>query len=103
MAPIRAGEAAHRSRPNIESRACRGPRTGSVRENAILGGEPRTDSTRIGVRHVAARVVDGGQTPTHVADTLDSTLADVCGSFSDDDATLDERRAAEEAIDEAVE
>jgi hypothetical protein len=38
-----------------------------------------------------------------VADTLDSTLADVCGSFSDDDATLDERRAAEEAIDEAVE
>ena len=50
---------------------------GIARDDAILGGEPRIDGTRIGVRHVAARVVDGGQTPAHVADHLDSTLADV--------------------------
>ena len=55
------------------------------------------------MRHVAARVVDGGQTPTHVADTLDSTLAEVDGSFSDDNANFGEHRATEEAIDEAVE
>ena len=76
---------------------------GIARDDAILGGEPRIDGTRLGVRHVAARVVDGGQTPAHVADHLDITLADVSEARSYDDANLDEIRAIEAATDEAFE
>jgi Uncharacterized conserved protein len=74
-----------------------------ARDDAILGGEPRIDGTRIGVRHVAARVVDGGQTPAYVADQLDITLAEVYEALSYYYANLDEIRAIEEAHDEAVE
>ena len=55
------------------------------------------------MRHVAARAVDGGQTPAHVTDQLDITLAAVSAALSDDDATLDEIRATEAATNEAVE
>jgi uncharacterized protein (DUF433 family) len=74
-----------------------------TRDDAILGGEPRIDGTRIGVRHVAARVIDGGQTPAHVADQLDITLAEVYEALSYYYANLDEIRAIEEANDEAFE
>jgi uncharacterized protein (DUF433 family) len=74
-----------------------------TRDDAILGGEPRIDGTRIGVRHVAARVIDGGQTPAHVADQLDITLAAVYEALSYYYANLDEIRAIEEANDEAFE
>ena len=55
------------------------------------------------MRHVAAWVVDGGQTPAYVADQLDITLAAVDEARSDDDATRDEVGAIEAANDEAVE
>jgi uncharacterized protein (DUF433 family) len=74
-----------------------------TRDDAILGGEPRIDGTRIGVRHVAARVIDGGQTPAHVADQLDISLAAVYEALSYYYANLDEIRAIEEANDEAFE
>jgi uncharacterized protein (DUF433 family) len=48
-----------------------------TRDEDVLGGEPRIDGTRIGVRHVAARVVDNGRSLAHVADQLDIPLADV--------------------------
>jgi predicted transcriptional regulator len=48
-------------------------------------------------------VVDVGQTPAHVADQLDVTLAAVSEALSYDDTTLDEIRAIEESNDEAFE
>ena len=74
---------------------------GIARDDAVLGGEPRIEGTRIGVRHIAARVVDGGQTPARVADQLDISLASVYEALSYDDANLDEIRAIEDANDEA--
>lgn len=53
-----------------------------TRDEDVLGGEPRIDGTRIGVRHVAARVIDSGQSPAHVADQLDVSLADVYEALS---------------------
>jgi uncharacterized protein (DUF433 family) len=76
---------------------------GIARDDAVLGGEPRIEGTRIGVRHVAARAIDGGQTPARVADQLDISLASVYEALSYDDANLDEIRAVEDATDEAVE
>lgn len=53
-----------------------------TRDDDVLGGEPRIDGTRIGVRHVAARVVDGGQSPAYVADQLDTSLSSVYEALS---------------------
>lgn len=47
----------------------------------VLGGEPRTDGTRVGVRHVAALVIEGGQSPTYTADEFDLSLAEVYESL----------------------
>lgn len=43
----------------------------------VLGGEPHIEGTRIGVRHVAGRIVDEGSSPAYVADQLDIPLAAV--------------------------
>lgn len=48
-----------------------------TRDADILGGEPRIEGTRIGVRHVAGNVVDGGYSPAYVADQLDIALTEV--------------------------
>lgn len=48
-----------------------------VKESDILGGEPHIEGTRIGVRHVAAKVVDGGHSPAYVADQFDLSLGSV--------------------------
>lgn len=53
-----------------------------VRDEGVLGGEPRIDGTRVGVRHVAARVVESGQSPAYVADQLDVSLAAVYEALS---------------------
>ncbi len=53
-----------------------------TRDGDILGGEPRIDGTRIGVRHVAARVIDGGQTPAAAADQFDLSLSTVYEALS---------------------
>ena len=48
-----------------------------TRDEDVLGGEPRIEGTRVGVRHVAAMVVDGGRSPAYVADQLDIGLSSV--------------------------
>jgi uncharacterized protein (DUF433 family) len=53
-----------------------------ARDDDVLSGEPRIDETRVGVRHVAARVIDSGQSPAYVADQLDLSLAEVYAGLS---------------------
>lgn len=72
-----------------------------TRDEDVLGGEPRIDGTRVGVRHVAARVIDSGQSPAHVADQLDVPLADVYESLSYYYAHIDEMRDLEAENDAA--
>jgi uncharacterized protein (DUF433 family) len=42
-----------------------------------LGGAPRIEGRRIGVHHIAARVVDGDESPMAVAAEYDLDIADV--------------------------
>lgn len=42
-----------------------------------LGGAPRIEGRRIGVHHIAARVVDGGEAPIDLAAEYDLDIADV--------------------------
>jgi len=72
-----------------------------TRNDDVLGGEPRIDGTRVGVRHVAARVIDGGQSPPHVADQLDLPIADVYEALSYYYSHIDEMREIERANDAA--
>jgi uncharacterized protein (DUF433 family) len=74
-----------------------------ARDEHVLGGEPRIDGTRIGVRHVAARVVDSGQSPAHVADQLNVPLADVYEALSYYYAHIDEMREFEAENESAFE
>ncbi|MUW15284.1 DUF433 domain-containing protein [Halorubrum sp. CBA1125] len=69
----------------------------------VLGGEPRIDGTRIGVRHVAARVIDSGQAPAYVADQFDVSLADVYESLSYYYAHIEEMRELEKENEAAFE
>lgn len=69
----------------------------------ILGGEPRINGTRIGVRHIAARVIDSGQPPALVADQLDVSLAAVYESLSYYYAHIDEMRELEQENEAAFE
>ncbi|WP_290812495.1 DUF433 domain-containing protein [Halovivax sp.] len=46
-------------------------------DDEILRGEPRIEGTRVGVRHVAGRVIGGGRSPAYVADRLECSLAAV--------------------------
>ncbi|MFC6874206.1 DUF433 domain-containing protein [Halobellus marinus] len=69
----------------------------------VLGGEPRIDGTRIGVRHIAARVIDSGQSPAYVADQLDVRLTDVYESLSYYYAHIDELRELERENESAFE
>ncbi|WP_135824942.1 DUF433 domain-containing protein [Halorussus ruber] len=43
----------------------------------VLSGAPRIEGTRIGVHHVARRVIDGDEEPAVVASDYDLALADV--------------------------
>jgi uncharacterized protein (DUF433 family) len=74
-----------------------------TRDEDILGGEPRIDGTRVGVRHVAARVIDSGQSAAHIADQLDVSLASVYEALSYYYAHLDELRELERENTEAFE
>ncbi len=42
-----------------------------------LGGAPRIEGRRIGVHHIAKRVVDAGESPEQVAADYDIDIADV--------------------------
>lgn len=66
-----------------------------VRDDDVLGGEPRLEGTRVGVRHVAVAVVDRDHSPAYVADQLDLTLAQVYEALSYYYANVDEIREIE--------
>lgn len=72
-------------------------------DETVLGGEPRIDGTRIGVRHVATRVIDGGQPPAHVADQLDLPLTDVYEALSYYYGHIHEMREIEQANESTFE
>lgn len=48
-----------------------------VSTDDVLGGAPRVEGRRIGVHHVASRVVDAGESPEQVAADFDIDMADV--------------------------
>ena len=48
-----------------------------VTTSDTLGGAPRIEGRRIGVHHIGARVVDGGESPMTVAAEYDLDIADV--------------------------
>ena len=48
-----------------------------VSTDDVLGGAPRIKGRRIGVHHVAKRVVDTGESPEQVAADYDLDIADV--------------------------
>ncbi|MGZ0747645.1 MULTISPECIES: DUF433 domain-containing protein [unclassified Haloparvum] len=72
-------------------------------DDDVLGGEPRIDETRVGVRHVAARVVDAGQSPAYVADQLDLSLASVYEALSYYYDHVEEMRDIERENEDAFE
>lgn len=74
-----------------------------TRDEDVLGGEPRIDGTRIGVRHIAARVIDGGQTPAAVADQFDLSLSAVYEALSYYYDHIEEMRKYERENEEAFE
>lgn len=74
-----------------------------TRDDDVLGGEPRIDETRVGVRHVAARVIDSGQSPAYVADQLDLSLAEVYKALSYYYDHVEEMRDLERENEEAFE
>ncbi|XGI82900.1 DUF433 domain-containing protein [Halorutilales archaeon Cl-col2-1] len=43
----------------------------------VLGGAPRIEGRRIGVHHIARRVIDAGESPEQVAADYDLAVADV--------------------------
>jgi len=67
----------------------------------VLGGEPRIEGTRIGVRHVAARVIEGGNPPAVVADQFDVTLAAIYEALSYYYEHVEEMREYEQANEAA--
>jgi uncharacterized protein (DUF433 family) len=48
-----------------------------VSTDDVLGGAPRIEGRRIGVHHVAKRVIDGGEAPEQVAAEYEIDIADV--------------------------
>ncbi|WP_458189795.1 DUF433 domain-containing protein [Haladaptatus sp. NG-WS-4] len=74
-----------------------------TRDDDVLGGEPRIKGTRIGVRHIAARVIDNSQSPAYVADQLDLALAEVYEALSYYYSHVDEIRDLRRENDAAFE
>jgi len=48
-----------------------------VSTDDTLGGAPRIEGRRIGVHHIAKRVIDAGESPEQVAADYDLDIADV--------------------------
>lgn len=74
-----------------------------TRDEDVIGGEPRLAGTRIGVRHVAARVISSGQSPAYVADQLDISLSSVYEALSYYYDNVDEMRSFERENEDAFE
>ena len=69
----------------------------SITADEVLGGEPRIEGTRVGVRHIVTMVLDGGRTPAYVADQLYLSLAQVHAALAYYYSNPEEVRAAERA------
>ena len=74
-----------------------------TRDAAVLGGEPRIDGTRIGVRHIAARAIDGDQSPASVADQFNTSLSTVYEALSYYYEHIEDMQAYERANEAAFE
>lgn len=74
---------------------------GIVRDEDVLGNEPRIEGTRIGVRHVASKIVDAGYTPAYVADQLDVSLGAIYEALAYYYDNIEEIRSIEQANVEA--
>jgi uncharacterized protein (DUF433 family) len=74
-----------------------------VRDEAVLGGEPRIEGTRVGVRHVAGKVIDAGHAPAYVADQFDVSLGAVYEALAYYYDNIEEIRSLERANDRAHE
>jgi uncharacterized protein (DUF433 family) len=74
-----------------------------TRDEDVLGGEPRIDGTRVGVRHVATRVIDGERPPAHVMDQFDISLAAVYEALAYYYDNADEMRTFHRENEEAFE
>lgn len=74
-----------------------------TRDDDVLGGEPRIEGTRIAVRHVVSRVIDGGSEPAHVADQLDLPLAGVYEAIAYYYSNVEEIRALRRENEDAFE
>ncbi len=74
-----------------------------VTDEDVLGGEPRIEGTRIGVRHIAGKVISGEQTPAYVADQYDTSLASVYEALSYYYANIEEMKGFERENAEAFE
>lgn len=48
-----------------------------VSTDGVLGGAPRIEGRRIGVHHIAKRVIDAGESPEQVAADHDLDIADI--------------------------
>ncbi len=74
-----------------------------VTDEDVLGGEPRIEGTRVGVRHVVEMAVDGGQNPAYVANQVGVSLSEVYAALSYYYGNPEElesiRRSQEEALD----
>jgi uncharacterized protein (DUF433 family) len=66
-----------------------------VSTEGVLGGTPRSDGRRIGVHHIAKRVVDAGESPEQVAADYDLDIADVYRAMAYYYDHPDEMRAVE--------
>jgi uncharacterized protein (DUF433 family) len=53
-----------------------------TRDDEVLGGEPRIEGTRVGVRHVAEKVIEDGHTTAYVSDQLGVSLSEVYEALS---------------------
>lgn len=74
-----------------------------TRDEDVLGGEPLIEGTRVGVRHVVARVIESGQSPAYVADQLDVSLSEVYEALSYYYAHIEEIRELQRENEEAFE
>lgn len=74
-----------------------------TRDEDVLGGEPRIEGTRVGVRHVVARVIESGQAPAYVADQLGVSLSEVYEALSYYYAHIEEIRELQRENEAAFE
>lgn len=72
-----------------------------VSNDDVLGGAPRIEGRRIGVHHIAKRVIDAGERPERVAAEYDIDIADVHRALTyyyDNPDEMREMQAARQSV-----